>query len=134
MYACLSFRTEENPCENLVKMSLNFFMVRKRRKRNTSPPEISRTQTMEMAHPAMENFSKKDSDVSPMVLKKRRKAGISQTKVMARITSTRTESMMRSVTTVPNAVGKEVRSVFFKVAQREISPMRGITRLAANDI
>jgi hypothetical protein len=42
--------------------------------------------------------------------------------------------MMRSVTTVPNDLGKEMPSTFFNVAQREISPILGITRLAANDM
>ena len=54
--------------------------------------------------------------------------------VMNRMSKTIRESMMRSVTTVPNDLGKEMPSTFFNVAQREISPILGITRLAANDM
>ena len=99
-----------------------------------SPPMMRVRHINDMVIPPTENFSKKLSAVNPMVPKKRRKAGNSHTKVTNRMSNTNAESMMRSVTTVPREMGNEVPSIFFRVAHREISPMRGIIRLAANDM
>ena len=95
---------------------------------------ISDRQIADMIMPPTENFSKKASVVKPMVLKNLRKAGTSQINVARRMSKTNAESTIRSVTTVPRETGKEVPSTFFSVAQREISPMRGMMRLAAKDI
>ena len=54
--------------------------------------------------------------------------------VMPAMTSTSSESMARSVTTVPNAFGKSVLSYLRNIAQRANSPMRGISKLAAYEI
>lgn len=54
-------------------------------------------------------------------------------KVTPVIKATQRVSIRRSVTTVPKDLGKEVPSYFAKMPQREISPTRGTTRLAAYD-
>ena len=47
------------------------------------------------------------------------------------INATQSVSINRSATTVPNDLEKEVPSYFARMPQREISPTRGTTRLAA---
>lgn len=49
------------------------------------------------------------------------------------ISSTQMVSMRRSVTTVPSDLEKETPSYFDRIPQRETSPTRGTTRLAAYD-
>ena len=53
------------------------------------------------------------------------------TNVNAAITSTNSESMARSVTTVPKAFGNDTPSFCRSTPHRANSPTRGITRLAA---
>ena len=49
------------------------------------------------------------------------------------ISSTQMVSIRRSVTTVPSDLEKETPSYFDRIPQRETSPTRGTTRLAAYD-
>ena len=48
--------------------------------------------------------------------------------------STKSESMARSVTTVPNAFGNDTPSYLFSTPQRVNSPIRGTRRLAAYEM
>ena len=52
-------------------------------------------------------------------------------RVMAAMANTNSESMARSVTTVPNALAKSILSYRLSTAQRANSPIRGITKLTA---
>ena len=69
----------------------------------------------------------------PVSLKKCRNTGICIRNTMPVMMSTNSESMTRSVTTVPNAFGNDTPSHLFNTPQRANSPTRGTTKLNAYD-
>ena len=81
--------------------------------------------------PAEEKLPAISSMRVPVVWKKVSKALNCNRKVSAVINSTSIESMARSVTTVPMALGNDTPSQRFSTPQRANSPIRGITRLTA---
>ena len=67
----------------------------------------------------------------PVFSKKVPKVLISNRMVVPAMSSTSSESMARSVTTVPNALVNEMPSQRFRTPQRVNSPMRGTSSDAA---
>ena len=67
----------------------------------------------------------------PVLSKKFRKTGICIRNTSPVISSTSSESMALSVTTVPSAFGNETPSHLFSTAHLANSPERGMTRLRA---
>lgn len=67
----------------------------------------------------------------PVLLKKFIKAFDCISNVIPVIITTHIESIILSVTTVPNDFEKETPSYFERIPHLDISPIRGITRLAA---
>ena len=67
----------------------------------------------------------------PVLSKKLRNTGICIRKTMPVMTSTRSESMARSVTTVPSDLGNEMPSQRLSTPHLANSPERGMTRLRA---
>ena len=67
----------------------------------------------------------------PVLLKKESKTLTCTSIVHPVIVKTSSESMIRSVTTVPKALENDTPSWRFNMAQRANSPIRGITKLAA---
>ena len=69
----------------------------------------------------------------PVLLKKEVKMGICHRNTPAAMSKTSSESMARSVTTVPRAFANDTFSLRFSTAHRANSPTRGITSDRAYD-
>ena len=83
------------------------------------------------SQPVDEKLAKNSSTRVPVRRKKDWKTRNWESSVATIITSTSTESMARSVTTVPKALGNETPSHRRRMPQRANSPTRGISRLTA---
>ena len=82
-------------------------------------------------HPAVVKRCRMLSRLVPVSSKKVMNTRNCVTNVSPAISSTSSESMARSVTTVPKAFGNETSSFCLSTPQRANSPTRGMSRLTA---
>ena len=127
----LTFFSDITPCHippnvAFTLLYIDSFLSRKWRSTNADIPQTAVTK-----YPMSEKRLRMDSMLVPVREKNTLKMFNCNKSVSPENPATTSESMARSVTTVPNALENDTPSYRLSTPQRVNSPTRGMTRLAA---